>query len=403
MRSGEKSPVSEMRFMNSMFTSAEMRFLHRAVSLGDEGTTPEGALNIISEGMIDWDDLYKRADFHRIKPQVSLMLSRLPLGIVPEEIRERFNEAHKENIYQQLRNAGEFLRVKEELDRKGIQAIPFKGFWLAHDVYGSLGDRESSDIDLFIDIKDLERIESIMKRSGFALQDTLTRLTKEYILGELAEYNFNNYSGGERISHFEYHYRMGLRSYRMDIRMEDLRSQIINSTIQNRELKVFSPAANLLLAIMHHGGKDQFIKLKDILDIALIIKKHKTIDWEWLLNTAERFKVKNLVFLGVRLASVITGVKIPPEISEEVDKASLSSLEKGRIKRMALPVSKWYTFIDELKGWLFKIRSRDGLRTKLHLTYYTIRKILLPRLIPQGMRPWFFNKSIRVEPEHEII
>lgn len=384
--------------MNDLFRSSEMKFLHQAVRIDDEGSAISEAGNIISNERIDWDGLFSRADFHRIIPQVSSLLNKLSDDPVPQRIIDRFTEAYRENIYRQLRNASEYFRVKDELDKIGITAIPFKGLWLANDVYGSLGDRDSSDIDLFIGIDDLGRVKSVMKDLGFKVQDTLAKLTEEYILGELAEYNFNNYSGDERISHFEYHYRMGLRSYRMDINMDDLRSQIINGSLQSRELKVFSPAANLLLAVMHHGGKDQYIKLKDILDIALIIRKHNDIDWKWLLNTAEKFKVKKLIFLGIRLASDITGIRVPPEISEQVGKASVAMLAAGRIRRMEVPVEKWYTFDDELKGWLFKIRSRDGFSTKMQLSYYTLRKILLPRMVPQNIRTLFFNKSIRIKP-----
>lgn len=389
--------------MNDLFYSSEMKLLHQAVRLDDEASALIETRRIVSNETIDWDNLFLRADLHQIKPQVSIMLSKLYLESVPASAMKRFKEAHRENIYQQLRNATEYFRVKERLDKEGIVAVPFKGMWIANDFYGSLGDRESSDIDLFIDKNDLGKIRLIMTDLGFTVQDTLTKLTEEYILGELAEYNFNNYSGEERISHFEYHYRMGLRSYHMDISMDDLKSQIIDGKIQNRSLKVLTPAANLLLVIMHHGGKDQYMKLKDILDIALIIRKHKDVDWEWLLKKAEKFKVKKLVFLGIRLASEITGIMVPPEISEQVSNASLAGLIKSRLRRIDAPEENWYTSGDELKGWLFNIRAREGFKTKMHLSYYSIRKILLPKMVPPGIRSIFFNKSIRIEPIQKIV
>ncbi len=182
----------------------------------------------------------------------------------------------------------------------------------------------------------------------------------------------------------------------MNIRMEDLAPQIISGRLQGREFKVLTPEANLLLAVMHHGGKDRFVRLKNILDLARLVNKYKDLNWDWILGTARRFKVERLVYLGVYLASVITGVKVPHATSARVSAAVIRRLGNNRIKRMALPVREWYTFRDELRGWLFKIRSRDGLAIKLQLAYYTLRKIIMPRMVPVKWRHYFFNKKILV-------
>ncbi|HPJ60888.1 MAG TPA: nucleotidyltransferase family protein [Bacteroidales bacterium] len=381
--------------MKEMFRSPEMSLLRQSVRLDDFTVAVSQAEEIIRNNLIDWDDVYARSDFHSIKPQVWYLLKKLPQGVVPAQVLVRFEEAYKENLLQQLRNAGEFFSVTDALSARGITAVPFKGFWLAHDVYGDLGDRESSDVDLFVNAKDVERIKPVMKELGFVVQDTLTKLREEYVFKELAEYNFNRWAeDGARLSHIEFHWRMGLRPYRMNIRMEDLSSQVITCTLQNRKFRALTPEANLILAVMHHGGKDRFVRLKNILDIARLVSKYKDLNWDWILGTAQRFRVEKLVFLGVYIASVITGVRVPPLISDKVSAACIRMLGNNRIKRMAIPVSEWYTFSDELRGWFFKIRSRDGLLIKMQLGYYTLRKILMPTMVPFRWRHYFFNKKI---------
>ncbi len=385
--------------MRTSFRSAEMNLLHQSARLDDPDDAIKEAERIIGSGRIKWDDLYIMADFHCIKPQVTSMLKKLPDGFVPEGVSNRFSEAGRNNIFQQLQNAGEFLKVKHLLDEAGIKAVPFKGFWFDYDLYGNLGNRESSDIDVFIDIKDLERIKPVMHSAGYQTQGTLLELTDEYIRNELAEYNFNKYDGEARLAHVEFHWRIGLRAYRMNINMSDLESQIKNSVFQNRELEVFSPSANLLLAVMHHGGKDRYIKIKDIIDIALLIRKYRNdTDWNWLLSKAKEFNVSTLVFLGARLASILTGIEIPSEIREKTFSAGTGKLAEKCLIRMELPPARWFSFNDEMNGWFFKIRTRDGLKIKSWLSYYTIRKIILPHLVPLRWRYLFFNRKIKVKP-----
>jgi hypothetical protein len=388
--------------MKRLFQSPEMALLHLAVRLDDFSLAVSQAEDIIRQNRINWNDVYSRSDFHSLRPQVWSLLKKLPEDLVPPEVLIWFGVACKENLFQQLRNAGDFFTVTDVLTARGITAVPFKGFWLAYDVYGELGNRESSDVDLFIDIRDISRIKPVMKELGLVVQDTLTELKEEYIFRELAEYNFNRWAeDGLRLSHIEFHWRMGLRPYRMNVRMKDLASQIITGKFQGRELYVLTPEANLLLAVMHHGGKDRFIRLKNILDIARLVNKYEDLNWEWVLGTARRFRVEKLVFLGVCLASVVTGVRVPPVISAQVSAVGIRRLGNNRIKRMALPVSGWYTFSDELRGWFFKIRSRDGLVIKVQLAYYTLRKIIIPKLVPVKWRHHFFNKRILTVPENK--
>lgn len=86
----------------------------------------------------------------------------------------------------------------------------------------------------------------------------------------------DKYSGNSRIFHFEFHWRLSLTVFGMDISLADLQPQVVTCVIQHSEVPVFSPSAHLLLAIMHHGGKDQFAQLKQVLDISQILTK---ADW----------------------------------------------------------------------------------------------------------------------------
>ena len=390
--------------MKEFFGVPEMDLLRQSVRVDDPDAALTEAESIIIQGQVSWPDLYDRADFHCIRPQLGSLLRKMPRGIVPEEVLSRLEEANRQNLFQQLQNTGEFFAIKERLERAGITMVPFKGFWLAHDVYGNIGDRESSDLDLYIDVNDIEAIKPLMTDMGFRVQESLTGLREEYIFKELAEYNFNRWTDdGVRLSHIEFHWRMGLRPYGMNIRMADLRSQAVAASIQGREFLALTPEANLLLAVMHHGGKDRYIRLKNILDIARLVHKYENLDWPWILDTARRFSVEKLVFLGVFMASLLTGIEIPSKISHKTKSGDIRRIARNRFRRMALPVNKWYTYSDELLGWIFKIRSRDGLKIKLQLGYYTLRKIVIPGMVPLRWRHYFFNKSILTVPDNKVL
>ena len=81
----------------------------------------------------------------------------------------------------------------------------------------------------------------------------------EEIKSRCGEYNFDKFEDGIIIFHFEFHWRMTSPVYGLGITFDDLASQVVAGTLQGQNLSVFTPSANLLLAVMHHGGKNLFL------------------------------------------------------------------------------------------------------------------------------------------------
>lgn len=376
---------------------------------------------VAEQGKPDWEDILRRASFHRIEPQLSVLLERLPQGIVPLPVRESLRDTVRANLAGQIRYVAEFFRISEWLGRENITVIPFKGFRLGDSAYGNIGARSSSDIDLFINLKDLDRVKEIMTEKGYTGHEGIDRLTDEHVRREMAEYNFDRFEEGVCQAHVEFHWRSSMTFYRMDISLDDLRSQVITDSLQGRSVTAFSPAADLLLAVMHHGGKECYWQLRQVLDIAQILRNRPEIDYDWLLSQAARFHVTTLLLVGVRLANMLTGVEVPEALVSGMDGVRpgelaagrvsdrrtdrlaagrgfdkrIDRLAAGRIRLMAKPVNELAEYNDMIASWFFKIQSRDGYFTKAHLTRYTLRKIIAPRMVPERWRHLFFNRTIR--------
>jgi hypothetical protein len=139
---------------------------------------------------------------------------------------------------------------------------------------------------------------------------------------------------------------------------------------------VFTPSANLLLAIMHHGGKDPFIKLKQVFDIACLINRNKNIDWEWLIPLAKKYNVEDLIYVTVNVASELTGFFVDEPLRKKIRSFKIQSLSKNRIRSMAKKPSEQNSTWSGLNDWLFRIRSRTGLKRKMVLFFYISRIFL---------------------------
>jgi len=203
-------------------SSSEFEILKLAVRLDDQAAAVEKARRIISGQKVDWDDLLLRADMHSIKPQLAMLLSGMTEPLVPAVFSEKIGNARVQNLYEQLSYVAEFFEIISMLREAGITAVPFKGFWLAHEYYGNLADREGVDIDLLIDYDDLDRVMELIPRRGYKAERSSDHNFIEKVKAESAEYNFDKFEGEKRIFHVEFHWKIGSSFSGLDISLQEL-------------------------------------------------------------------------------------------------------------------------------------------------------------------------------------
>lgn len=381
--------------LSSINTPISFQILVFSIQSHDQENAIRETEKLVRKSNIDWQDLIDRAYCHRIIPSLYKLLSKLPEGLVPQEVITQLKSITQDNLFVQLRNLGEFLRINQILKAEGIRAIPFKGFWLAQAFYGNLGDRESVDIDLMIDVKDLEKVRELLFKQHYIAEAPLGELTDAYIKGQLCEYNLDYYQGEERVYHFEFHWRIDHAEKGMDMGMEDLKDQIIKTSIQGHEVEVFSPSANFLLALMHHGGKDQLIQLKQVQDLALMLQHAHEMDWDWIIQKAQKYQVEPLVWIGIRLAQELTDVSIPEELKKKSTTRFVKNMVQSRFKLMQDEPELWYGAKQEWARNLFHFRTRDNWNVRKFLLKNYGKGIVGNYLIPKKFHTLFYNASIR--------
>jgi len=341
----------------------------------DVSGTAERAELLIRQFSPDFDGLLRRAALHCVRPQLAALFVQLSPDLVPDHVRTELDEVCRRNLLNQMNYIAEFFRVRELLGREEIRMIPFKGFWLAHEAYGNIAERESLDVDVLTDDSQLERIKELMTGAGYSEEADYHGLTFSQIRGQFQEYTFEKIEGGVSTVRIEFHWGICPPEYLMGIRLEDLSDQVTAGTFQGRDLEVFTPSAQMLLSLLHHGGKDRFALLKQVNDIAMLMKNGGEIDWQWLAKTLRRFHAEPLLYIAVKLASTVAGAEVPRELEDRVNTGRIRRMADDRLKVMARSPERWNTPTVNSGNWLFRMRSRTGLMTRLRLTAATARGV----------------------------
>lgn len=205
--------------------------------------------------------------------------------------------------------------------------------------------------------------------------------------------------------HLDAHWLIGPQFYQLDYAWQDLHFLTEEQDFYGITTRLFTVEGSLLTSCLHHGGKENWKKLKYVCDVAGLIDRHgATLRWDWLLEHAHRLKCRNLLLLGISIAYKIFSVDIPPLVKNQINKPIIQKYTARCIKNLfnpSPPRSPVASFLHLLR---FHFQLREHFSTKVKILYYHLLKILQPNIndIPTkkpttlDRLAQFFSKPLRL-------
>ncbi|MCQ6277205.1 nucleotidyltransferase family protein [Bacillus sp. V3B] len=301
------------------------------------------------------------ADFLEIGPQVYAILQHQGrLEETPLFFREKLKAEFKEIFYQNLfikQQTREILHQFEELE---ITVIPLKGVIFAEKYFGHVGARSTSDIDVLIKKKDLQRAIACVQELGFQ------------VVGEEIEEHFHS-SCSKVLPNSEIPLTVELHwdilpnnTSTLDIQELWNDSQVVESYIHVRELSLY----HTFYMICLHSWRHNLDSLKHYLDIIQLIYRYgEEVDYERLVEDATSHKTLKRM---IRTLSVVYQecpfLEKIKSFPFKKDSTFLSYDEKkGRLGRS---LRKYADFID------YQFLNFDTVNHSIHAVVKWVKSIL---------------------------
>ncbi|WP_263382645.1 nucleotidyltransferase domain-containing protein [Granulicella arctica] len=303
-----------------MASALEMRFLALCLP-----RMPGDSLDLTKDlPSMDWTAFLGLARLHGMMPLVAshLLASNPPLELaVPSQAISQLSAYQNIHVIRTLIQTAALLELQREFDRHDVRVIPWKGSSMAMLVYGSATLRESVDLDFLLLKQDIQTILQITRALGYRLLGTSDSESKDiYILSQQREFTFARKR--DRLV-LEFHLqvlpaRFGLwQNSQLDVHRADtiLTAADVNLRLQNPE--------DLLVSLCAHATKHHWDRLKWSCDIAQFIRVYSSqIAWKPFLNRLHNEKKDAVVLLGLALAGMIFAVKLPDEVSQNLQHES---------------------------------------------------------------------------------
>jgi hypothetical protein len=116
-------------------------------------------------------------------------------------------------------------------------------------------------------------------------------------------------------------------NYKVDLGLFFKNLETIN--FYGKEIKVSNPNALFWSLVLHHGGKELWLKFKNLVDLIAFMERYqKEIDWDLVIRQAKEFKILVSMKTGFYLIHHIFDYPLPAILRQEIQDFVPSKLDQ---------------------------------------------------------------------------
>ena len=262
---------------------------------------------------LNWDSLYRYAEKHGFIPLLYYTLKITAPERVPEDILQHMKKIYLTSMQQSMIQVNELLQVIQLGKDHEIPIIPYKGAALSQQIYGDIGLRVSSDIDIIVRQQDVIRAKALLISQGYTPRIFLTPEQDKKFIQVHSEQHF----GHPHKTLVDIHWQFIPGYYLVPFKETEIWSGLKTISLEGRDIFALSPEM-LIISLCIHGAKHQWNELRQISDIAGIIASDNDINWELILKIAREKRIERILFLGLRLVEELMKTDLPLFVSETI-------------------------------------------------------------------------------------
>lgn len=275
---------------------------------------------------LDWPAVVDQADRHGVLPLLHRHVVATADRSVPPEVVSGLAEATRRITW---RNAGLAIvlrRLVELLERDGVEAIPFKGPTLAAAVYGDVGLRQFTDLDLLVRERDVPRARARLVAEGFRPDRLVSAAPEGLLLARHYEYPFQRDRDGVMV---ELQWRVVPPHFPLPLDYTRLWARRGWVALAGGRVPGLSPE-DLLIVLCVHGTKHLWRRLIWACDVGELLRRHPGLDWAYIVETCDRLGARRLLAVSLLVVDRLIGAPAPGTVmaAAAADRAAMRLAER---------------------------------------------------------------------------
>lgn len=288
----------------------------------------------------DWTTLLAQAHHHDLAGLVFVLCQRAKLlPQMPPTVVNDLQNVYARTVASNLKLYRQLGQVLTTMQAAGIPTLLLKGAHLAQTVYGDIGLRAMSDLDLLVTEADLPRAHQLLLALGYRPPTTIS--STFHHLPELSK------PGAFPI---DLHWTIMPIRQHQSLPMTPLWQRAIPLDGALAGAVGLVPVDLLLHLILHTAVQHTFVfGLRSLYDIATVIRTYDaTLDWSQVAEQANAWQIGRAAYLTLTLCQELLGTPIPAicfaqlhthQPAPSIVRQARTALLAGAAKPMLLPRS----------------------------------------------------------------
>ncbi|MHA8066757.1 nucleotidyltransferase family protein [Aquirufa sp. ROCK2-A2] len=302
--------------MKSLHLSAELRLMIQMVQqemLGRELDFPKEE--------IDWDKFKKACAYHGMRHMA--FSANQKQAILPEDLKIKYKKFSQKGAKSNFDNVIEIKRLYTLFEKEGLSPVLLKGALYTQLLYQNRLLRESSDIDfLFKKEESLQGMQLLLGENYTCRDFGVLCHSKDLnndLLSLIYDTQFQELHFDKKPFNVDFHWELchQFLNYQVDLGLYFEKQTSID--FYGKKLKVTNSAAIFWSLVLHHGGKELWLKFKDLVDLMAFMETYKNqVDWELIILQAKEFKIWTVVKNGFWILQEVFDYELPSQLKQEL-------------------------------------------------------------------------------------
>jgi hypothetical protein len=308
------------------------------------------------------EKLYSILAFNGLRPAAFSVFNKSESA--PLDLVKKLKEYNLNQITKNLNNKILTRDLIYELNKRDNKSIPYKGQLFNLFLFPKNEIRESGDIDLLIHPDCIVKAFSFLLDSGYDFSWVNEKDIKSNERGELikkilfaeGKYEITLYKKNDFL---DLHWGLSYGFLPYKVPYNEMFQNLRAHDFYGKTVNIPSTETLLWMIILHHGGKELWVRQKHWLDLLSFYEKFENqIDWGDFLQKAKQYNLYKISLCGFYIISKYFGVKLNDVLKNAVSIISQNDIEK--IIQYMTNAQEWSTLVPRFKYEKLLISLQDN-------------------------------------------
>jgi hypothetical protein len=272
-------------------------------------------------GQINWDKFRTTCSYHGMRHFA--FSANQKQEVLPSKLATLYQKFAQQRAKSNLDNVIEIKRLYGLFEKNGIFPVLLKGSLFSQLLYQNKLLRESTDIDFLFKKEDALNGMEILLAENYTCRDFGVLIQSKDLKRDLSKLifdsQFQELHFDKKPFNVDFHWELCNQFLHYQVDLGLFFKDYSTLDFYGKDLKVTNPTVLFWSLVLHHGGKELWLKFKDLVDLLAFMERYQhEMEWTLIIQQAKDFKIWTILKTGFWHLKQVFAYELPSILEQEI-------------------------------------------------------------------------------------